>query len=176
MKKFIYDCYIAILNFVVPLIPVQNLRKLIYKIGKMKIGKNTTILRPVYLYAPSRIQIGDYCAINDHVVLDGRGKLIINDNVNISPYVKIYTAEHDVNSMDFHYTAGITTINKFAWVSTGSILLPGISVGEGAVIAAGAVVTKDINPYDIVGGVPAKVIGHRNKNLNYRPNFTKRWN
>ncbi|WP_139691826.1 acyltransferase [Sporolactobacillus terrae] len=176
MRKFLYDSYLAIINFVLPNIPIQKIRILMYRLAKMKIGNKTTLLRPIFIYAPSKIKIGNNCSINDHVVLDGRGELIIEDRVNISPYVKIYTAEHQLNSPNFKYVENATKIKKYAWISSGSIILPGVKIGEGAVVAAGAVVTKDVEPYSIVGGVPAKKIGYRNNQLDYCPNFIKYWN
>ncbi|WWA31573.1 acyltransferase [Shouchella rhizosphaerae] len=171
--KIIKDFCMAVLNFVVPLVPIQFLRKTMYKLVGMKIGRDTTILRPVYLYNPYSIKIDNNCAINDHVVLDGRGGLEIEEKVNISPYVKIYTAEHDLNSPEFEYTSKKVIIKKYAWISTGSIIMPGVTIGEGAVIAGGAVVTKDVDDYTIVGGIPAVKIGERSRNLNYNPNFKR---
>ncbi|MED4054187.1 acyltransferase [Niallia taxi] len=171
--KFLKDAYLAFFNFVIPHIPIHRLRIWLYKLLKMNIGKNTTILRPTFFYNPFNVKIGNNCAINDNVVLDGRGKLTIKDNVNISPYVKIYTAEHDVNSPTFQYIEGQVIIEKYVWISTNAMIMPGIKIGEGAVIAAGSVVTKDVEPYSIMGGVPAKKIGERKKELTYSPNFKK---
>lgn len=173
MKKFLKDSYLALFNFVIPHIPIQSLRKLLYKLMKVDIGKNTTALRPIFFYNPFNITIGDNCALNDHIVLDGRGGLTIGDNVNISPYVKIYTAEHNINSPSFEYVEGRVEIDNHVWISTNAIIMPGVKIGEGAVIAAGAIVTKDVSPYTIMGGVPAKKIGERERNLNYNPNFKK---
>ncbi|PAD67853.1 hypothetical protein CHH83_16970 [Bacillus sp. 7586-K] len=171
--RFLKDSYLAIFNFIIPIIPIQWLRKLLYKILGLKIGEKTSILRPVFFYNPFNITIGDYCALNDHLVLDGRGKLLIGNNVNISPYVKIYTAEHKVNSPTFEYTEGQVIIGDYVWISTNAMVMPGVTIGEGAVIAAGAVVTNNVEPYSIVGGVPAKKIGDRKKGLDYKPNFKK---
>ncbi|MDR4317680.1 maltose O-acetyltransferase [Niallia circulans] len=171
--KIVKDSYLAILNFIVPNIPFHSLRIFLYRLLKINIGKDTTILRPVFFYNPFKITIGRNCAINDHVVLDGRGTLKIGNNVNISPYVKIYTAEHDVNSSNFKYIEGKVVIDDYAWVSTNAMVMPGVTIGKGAIIAAGAVVTRNVEPYAIVGGVPAKKIGERNKELDYTPNFKK---
>jgi maltose O-acetyltransferase len=74
----------------------------------------------------------------------------------------IYNAEHDVHSNDFHAEARPVSIDDYVFIGPRAIILPGISIGKGAVVGAGAVVTKDVEPFAIVGGVPAKVIGKRN--------------
>lgn len=171
--KLFKDFYLAVFNFLIPHIPNQFIRVFLYKSLGMKIGVKCTFLRPIFFYNPFNITIGNHCAINDNVVLDGRGGLVINDNVNISPYVKIYTAEHDLNSPDFKYVEGEVIIEEYVWISTNAMVMPGVKIGEGAVVAAGAVVTKNVDPYTIVGGIPAKKIGERKRNLVYNPNFKK---
>lgn len=96
------------------------------------------------------------------------GGVQIADNVNISSYVKIISAEHDVKSPTFEGIIGAIEIQKNAWIATGAMILPGVKIGEGAVVAAGAVVTKDVEPFTVVGGVPARKIGERCKELNYQ--------
>lgn len=76
-----------------------------------------------------------------------------------------------MNSATFKYIEGKVVIDDYAWVSTNAMIMPGVTIGEGAVVAAGAVVTRNVEPYAIVGGVPAKKIGERNKDLDYTPNF-----
>ena len=95
--------------------------------------------------------------------------LYIGENVNISSDVKFYTLQHDYNSSDFKAVGAQVIVEDYVWVSVRAIILPGVTIGKGAVIAAGAVVTKDVEPYSIMGGIPAKKIGERNKELNYVP-------
>jgi maltose O-acetyltransferase len=105
------------------------------------------------------------------------GGVKIGKNVNVSDGVVIITAKHDVNSPQFEARYEPITIEDWAWVATNAIVLAGVTIGEGAVVAAGAVVTKDVAPYSIVGGNPGKVIGERKKQKfdyvpgNYRPPF-----
>lgn len=175
MKQILKNSYLGFYNFIIPNIPSHTIRIMLMKTLGMKISRNTTILRGIYVYDPFNITIGQNCSINQNVVLDGRGGLDIKDRVNISPYAKIYTADHDAQCSNFSYRSKKTTIHKYAWISTNSIILPGVVIGEGAIISAGAVVTKDVDAYTIVGGVPAKKIGTRSKDLNYKPNFKKHW-
>jgi len=78
--------------------------------------------------------------------------------------------QHNVNDPDFRGESAPVIIGDYAWISCRTVLLPGVRIGEGAVVAAGAVVTKDVEPYAIVGGVPAKNIGERSQGLRYRLN------
>jgi acetyltransferase-like isoleucine patch superfamily enzyme len=92
---------------------------------------------------------------------------VIGRNVNLSSEVLIRTAQHDYQSPDFKTVFHPVKIEDYVWLGPRCIILPGVTVGEGAVVAAGAVVTKDVEPYTLVGGVPAKKIGERPKNLQY---------
>lgn len=81
----------------------------------------------------------------------------------------IYSSEHDINAEDFHATLAPVKIGDYVFIGPRSIILAGVTIGDGAIVGAGAVVTKDVEPYTIVGGVPAKVIGERNlKNPHYK--------
>ena len=124
---------------------------------------------------PSNIYLGNNVIINRNVMLDGRGaKIIIGNNVDIAQETNIWTLEHDVKSENHKVTAGDVIIEDYVWIASRVTILPGVHIGKGAVIATGAVVTKDIPPLTIVGGIPAKIIGKRNGNLNYTLNY-KPW-
>jgi acetyltransferase-like isoleucine patch superfamily enzyme len=151
-------------------IPSYNFRSWVYKnLLHYDLGKDVTIQMGCYIYTRGKMSIGDYSMINRECVLDSRGELSIGSRVNISPYVQIYTAEHNANSSDFSESLSSVKIGDYVWISTRSTILPGVTLGEGAIVAAGAVVTKDVPAYTIVGGVPAKVIGTRSSNLKYSP-------
>ncbi|MEI2401379.1 acyltransferase [Niallia taxi] len=174
MRQIIINLALSIANHIINKIPSYNIRHFLYRnFFKMKLGKQSNIQMGLKVYSPWKITIKDNTVINNSVVIDGRGSIEIGSNVNISPYVQIYTAEHEVNSPFFDYSSDKVIINDYAWVSTRSIVLPGVNIGEGAVITAGAVVTKDVPPYHIVGGVPAKKIGERSKDLQYTLNYRK---
>lgn len=117
------------------------------------------------------IRIGNKTIINRNCYLDGRGGLTIGNNVNVSFGTTIVTLQHDYNDPDFCCEAGPVIINDYAWIGAKAMILPGVTIGEGAVVAAGAVVTRDVAPYTVVGGVPAKFITNRNKNLKYNNTF-----
>jgi maltose O-acetyltransferase len=104
-------------------------------------------------------------------MLDGRRGLVIGDNTDIGEYVKIWSLEHDINNESHCVVGSKTIIGDHVWVAPWSIIMPGVHIKRGAVVAGGAVVTKDIPEKAIVGGVPAKVIGHRNNDLSYEITF-----
>ncbi|WLR61562.1 acyltransferase [Guptibacillus hwajinpoensis] len=172
--NFLKNLYLSFFNHFINKLPSYVIRHFLYRyLGKINLGTQTNIQMGLTVYAPWNIKIGNNSAINNDVVLDGRGELVIGDNVNISPFAKIFTAEHDVNDPQFKYTEGSVIIEDYAWISTNSIVLPGVRIGKGAVITAGAVVTKNVEEFNIVGGVPAKKIGERATELEYKLNFRK---
>jgi acetyltransferase-like isoleucine patch superfamily enzyme len=93
---------------------------------------------------------------------------VIGQNVNFSAEAAIWTQQHDPQSATFEIYSAPVVVEDRAWISFRSTVLPGTTIGEGAVVAANAVVTKDVPKFTIVGGIPAKVIGSRNHNLTYK--------
>lgn len=150
-------------------IPSHHVRRFFYRFYGMTIGTGSTFHMGAVFYNVSNITIGKDTIIGENVVLDGRDKLTIGDHVDIASEVMIYNAEHDIQSSDFKAVTSPVHIDDYVFIGPRAIILPGVTIGRGAVIAAGAVVTKNVGEYEIVGGVPAKVIGERtNKILNYR--------
>lgn len=151
------------------LVPSHFFRLFFYKLAGMKIGKDSRIHIGARFFYPANIKIGEGTILGDNIFLDGRDKLIIGNHVDIASSVMIYNSEHDVNSEDFHAISAPVEIGDFVFIGPRAIILPGVKIGKGAIVAAGAVVTKDVTENMIVGGVPAEVIGERKaKNLHYR--------
>jgi acetyltransferase-like isoleucine patch superfamily enzyme len=134
---------------------------------KMRIGKNSFIMKHVYIMTPQQLTIGDYSHINRGCTLDARGTIKIGNNVSVSHNVSIMSGSHDCNSVNFRGRFLPIRIDDYVWIGTGAIILQGVTIGKGAVVCAGAVVTKDVDPYDVVAGIPAKTIKQRNKELDY---------
>jgi acetyltransferase-like isoleucine patch superfamily enzyme len=149
-------------------IPSHHCRRLAYRIAGMNIGKGSSIHMYTRFYRPSGIRVGSGTIIGEHATLDGRGGLIIGDHVDMASQVMIYTSEHDLQDPHFSPITAPVTIGDYAFIGPRAILLPGVSIGKGAIIAAGAVVTKDVPAMTMVGGVPAKEIGKREGNLDYK--------
>ena len=166
MKKFLYGLATYILELVMHF-PSYGLRIFFLKIWIKKIGKHTAISRNVEFKSPQYITIGSNTTINSKAIIDGRGGLIIGDNVDIAEYANIWTLEHDYNSPNYDAISGKVVIEDYVWIASRATILPGVTIGKGAVVAAGSIVTKDVPAYTVVAGVPAKKIGKRNPYLTY---------
>ena len=97
-----------------------------------------------------------------------RGGVIIGNCVDIAQDVSIWTEQHDYNRPTYAAVSAPVVIEDFVWIASRATILPGVTIGKGAVVACGAIVTHDVSPYTIVAGVPAKEIGKRNSELDYR--------
>lgn len=176
MKRIIRRINTIILEFEVMMlhligdnVPSHHIRRFFYRVSGMKIGKGSTLHMGARFYNPYNIQIGEDSIIGEGAVLDGRGKLTIGNHVDIASEVMIYNAEHDVRDPNFRAVQAPVAIEDYVFIGPRAIILPGVTVKKGAVVGAGAVVTKNVEENVIVGGVPAKQIGERGvKDLNYR--------
>lgn len=147
-------------------IPIHYLRRLYLKFKLQGGGKNIAIHRHVRIKNGRGITIGGNIVLNRGVLLDGRSGLKIGSNVDIGEYVRIWTLEHDPNNN--HVCRGKETIiGDYVWIAPCAIVMPGVKIGRGAIIAGGSIVTHDVEPLSIVAGVPAKEIGRREDNLKY---------
>ncbi|WP_408632046.1 acyltransferase [Micropruina glycogenica] len=156
-------------------IPSHTVRNCLYRSAGMRLHPTSSIHWRAEFYAPERIEIGPYCTIGDSAFLDGRSGLTIGACVNLGSHVSIYTRQHDIDDPDFTETGAPVRIEDHAWVSSHSILLPGVTIGEGAVVAAGGVVAKSVPAYTLVGGNPARHIRDRSRDLRYRLGYAKRF-
>jgi maltose O-acetyltransferase len=142
----IYKVYKRLLKLAAKYIPISKLRIILLRQCGYQIGKN--------------VYIGEDLIVNDE--LDDKNNVIIKDHVTIAPRVTLITKSYPNASQIRQFvpnSEGPILLNKNAWIGTGAIILPKITIGEAAVIGAGAVITKDVAPYDIVLGVPARVLG-----------------
>lgn len=170
--KFIYYFYCFILNNIITFLPIWFVRKIFYLLSGMKIGKNTIINMKQCFLSPQRIHIGNNTHINQSSFFDGRGGIEIGNNVSISYFVRLVTGSHDCQNKYFPVSYERIVIKDNVWIGINSIILPGVTIGEGAVVAAGSVVTKDVSAYTIVAGVPAKHISDRNNQIQYTCSWT----
>lgn len=155
------------------ILPSHVLRLAVFRLLGVKVGKKTSIHRKVRVYRPSKVSIGSNTVVNRSVLLDGRLGLYIGDNVSISEEASILTLEHDPNSPTFDTRGGSVRVEARVFVGARAMILPGVTVGEGAVVAAGSVVTRDVPPFAIVAGVPAGKIGERRRDLSYVLEYAK---
>lgn len=167
MKEFLLGLYNIITSFIM-WIPIFWIRRTYLRLFLGKIGDNVFIARNVDIRKPKNIFIGDNTVINKRVLLDGRGgRLIIDDNVDIAQDAFIWTLTHDINDNNHKAIGRNVTIHSHVWIGARATIMPGIQIGEGAVVGTMAVVTKDILPHNIVVGIPARVTGTRKNTLKY---------
>jgi acetyltransferase-like isoleucine patch superfamily enzyme len=172
IRNFASDCILFLLT-IIGYIPIHFFRKTAYRVCGVKIGRGTSCHWRTRFYRPSRLKIGNNSIIGNDAMLDARNGITIGNNVSLSMGVWVWTMEHDPQDPWYAALGGPVVIHDYAWVSCRVVIMPGVTIGEGAVVAGGAVVTKDVPPYSIVGGVPAKVIGERSRDLRYTLKFHK---
>mgnify|MGYP005986184431 CR=1 FL=1 len=163
----LYSYYLNILFFVLDLLP-HFVRYIFFKILFNKYGKDVMIDYKVFCRYMNTIKIGNNVSINRACELYTSANLgtfiQLDDNVTLSPNVKMYGAGHDYGYLNLPDTSGNIILKKHVWIGSNSIILQGVTIGEGAIISANSVVTKDVPPYSIVAGIPAKVIKKRELN------------
>lgn len=133
-----------------------------------KCGKNVNVEHGAFLASGKGIEIGD----NSGIGLNCRvaGPLSIGNDVMMAPGVMIFTQNHETRDLSIPMRLQTApkkkvTIGNDVWIGANALIMPGVSVGDGAIIAAGAVVTKNVDSYAVVGGNPARVIKYRNKEI-----------
>ena len=145
-----------------------KIRANFWRLFLKKMGNDVYIMSSCMIQTPSGIELGDYTRINHHTVLSGHGHLKIGKYVMVGNNCNILTSLHgfqDVSIPMMHQgiTYGPVTIEDDVWIGANVVIMPDVIIGKGAIIGANAVVTEDVPPYAIVGGVPAKLIRYRNK-------------
>lgn len=141
----------------------------------LRIDRGATLYQWRDLRGADGIEIGPGTVIGHWATLDGRRGLRIGRNVNLSSEAAIWTLQHDPGDRKFGVRGGPVVVEDYAWISFRATVLPGVKIGRGAVVAAGAVVTSDVEDYAIVGGIPAKQIGTRSSDLDYSPAGSGPW-
>ena len=163
-------------NHLVNHVPSYSIRKAWYRaVMGVEMGDGSAIQLGCYLwsYGPrsnrrQKTRVGERSIINRSCCLDVRSGLRIGADVSISPEVAILTTQHDLNDPGFALQGRPVVIEDHVWIGTRATVLPGVRIGRGAVVAAGAVVTRDVAPLDIVAGVPAQPVGRRSLDPAYR--------
>jgi acetyltransferase-like isoleucine patch superfamily enzyme len=137
---------------------------------RISIGRKCHLARDCKLYATpeSFIRIGTHFSANANVMINarGRGHITIGNHVLIGPNVVLRSNDHVFDQAtvlinDQGMTEGVIIVGNDVWIASNAVILKNVTIGDGAVVAAGAVVTKNVLPYTIVGGVPARTIGKR---------------
>jgi len=137
----------------------NEIRDLLSQITGSKIDKSVDVFTPLYINYGKHTKIGKNVFINFDCTFLDLGGITIEDNVLIAPQVNILSEGHPVSPENRHsLMVGHIHIKKNAWIGAGAIILPGVTIGENSIVAAGAVVSTSVPDNTIVGGIPAKVI------------------
>jgi acetyltransferase-like isoleucine patch superfamily enzyme len=171
LLKFFLMHYV--LNRIIVFIPSWFIRRNYMKFLGAEIGNHSRIDMGVYITNIRRnLKIGDYVHINQGSIFLCNGGIEIGNNVSISHRAGLFSDGHDIQSFNLAYVSSKIKIEDYVWIAANATILSGkngITIGRGAVVCAGAVVTKNVEPLSIVAGVPAKMIGKRNENFEYYP-------
>lgn len=136
--------------------------------GRFIFGKQVHVLGWFTVVNRKNVRIGRNCAVNHDVFILGRDEILIGNNVIMSARCMLLDAGFDVNlylnfdTPDYEYKKSYIHIEDNVWIGAGAIVLPGVTIYRNSIVAAGAVVTKDVPPYVVVAGNPAKIIRELN--------------
>ncbi|MBA2586961.1 MAG: acyltransferase [Chthoniobacterales bacterium] len=173
-RRIWFDGVLYVCNHLIAHFPSHFLRKVFYRsVMQFEIGAGSFIFMGAKFDARRGFSLGSHSVINDRCRLDNRGGLEIGSNVSISSEVCILTADHDPRSSSFAGRNRAVRIDDRVFVGTRATILPGVTVGKGAFVAAGALVTKNVAPFAIVAGSPARVIGTRPTDLSYQIHYDR---
>jgi acetyltransferase-like isoleucine patch superfamily enzyme len=137
----------------------EEIRNILSEITGTVIDESVAIFPPIYINYGKHVSIGKNVFINFNCTFLALGGIVIDDNVLVGPGVKILSEGHPLSSAERQsLVPGKIHIKQNAWIGAGATILPGVSIGENAVVAAGAVVTKDVPANSVVAGIPAKII------------------
>jgi acetyltransferase-like isoleucine patch superfamily enzyme len=140
----------------------RNVRRRYWGLLLAELGENAKFFGRVTVIHPRSVHVGRHARINEHVGLYSRrgSKIVIEDNVTISPKASIIVGGLDFEGQEppYRHHTGDIRLCRGAWIGSHAVVLGGVTVGERAVVGAGAVVTRDVRPGTVVGGVPAREI------------------
>lgn len=159
-KAFFAGLLYIICNYFINSIPCWHIRKILYKLCGMKIGKDSRIMMKTIVTLPWKIRIGNNTTVNEYCYLDGRGGLTIGNNVCVALYSMIITGTHNHNSVNFDFYTEPVVVEDDCWIAARSIVLNGAVLKKGCLISAGSVVAPRTvcNEKTIYSGIPAAYV------------------
>lgn len=166
-----------VLNHVVNRIPLVEPRMRAYAALGVQFDdlRSANISLGVEMWAGHNLSMGRGSTIGQRCYVDARAGIRVEPDVSISREVCVLTAAHEPDSPDFGALLAPVRFERRSWIATRAIVLPGVCVGEAAVVAAGAVVIDDVDPYTVVGGIPARVLRKRREPLSYELDWRPSW-
>jgi putative colanic acid biosynthesis acetyltransferase WcaF len=162
-------------NRIVTHIPFNPLRIWWLRRLGARLGDHVYLFGSSEVLAPGGLEIPGNCHIGRYCQIDARGGIRFGTNVVIAGHCLLLTADHDPEDSGFEGRLGGIVINDRVWIGSRATILKGVTIGEGAVVAAGATVTRDVPPWSIVAGVPAKITGKRSMTQTYEIDFGPNW-
>lgn len=171
--NFVGYFYLSLWNHFLGRVPLYWLRHLVVRrMYGLRMGRSN-LHRAVTLLSPWHIRIGDNVNVQMNCFLDGRGGIVIGNNVDVTPGVRILTEQHDIDAPDYDTVKKPVVIHDHAVIGSWALILPGVTIGEGAVVAAGSVVVKNVEPFTLVAGNPAVKKRDRARTLRYRLDYRR---
>lgn len=164
---------VEILNLTYTIIP-NPLRCFYLRLFGIKIGKGSCIHRNCKFFHIGKLSIGKHSVVNFNCYLDNRRGITIGDNVGIAHGTRIYTLGHNIDSAMFETKGAPIIIEDNAFIFSNAMIMPGVTIGNGAIVLPGSVVTKSVPPRKIVGGNPARIIRERSAEIDYSQSY-KYW-
>lgn len=158
-------------NVLVNNLPFFRLKRVFLRLARLHVGKGVAVHRKVTLFHFRNLSIGSHSTIGPNCLLDNRFPLTIGSNVSIAHSTKIYTLGHDIDDDDFTAKGKPVNILDNVCIFSNVLIMPGVTLGEGSVVLTGAVVTKDVPAFAVVGGNPAKILRYRKVTIRYRLNY-----
>ena len=154
---YLYNKYVFFLG---------NIRAWFWSFLVKHMGEDVSILDNCRIYSPSGVSIGNHVTINHHTYLTGAGGLKIGNHVMFGTDCNVLTTNHlfdrfEIPMKEQGFSKGPVVIGNDVWVGASVVILPNVTIGRGAVLGSNSVITKDVPPFAVVGGVPAKIIKYR---------------
>lgn len=171
MKTILLQCKFLLVEFLnVSYLLIPNpLRNWYLRLFGIRIGGGKSCIhRGCKFFHVGKMSVGQNTVINFGCYLDNRRGIYIGNNVGIAHNTKIYTLGHDLNDSQFKTKGAPVSIEDNVFIFSNALIMPGITIGEGAIVLAGSVVTKDVEPWTIVGGNPARKIRDRGHGVDYK--------
>ena len=159
-KRLLRVCWFTLNLLLFPLLSKDGRNRLLRVFGA-KIGLRCRIYRSVKIYAPWHLRLGDFVCIGPHVEIYNKAEVKIGSQVVVSQDAYMCTASHNISSPEMALTKAPIMVEDNVWVAAKANILPGVTISEGAVVGACAVVAKDVPPWSVVVGNPARVVKKR---------------
>lgn len=143
--------------------PLHKWRSFLLRVFGAKIGRGVHVYPKVKIWAPWNLEIADEVGVADCVILYNQGKIRLGRRSVISQGAHLCAGTHDYDQPGFPLVTKPIDVGAFAWVAAEAFIHPGITIGEGTVIGARSVVTRDLPDWTVCSGFPAKVLKGRNR-------------